>query len=125
MLGKRKRDQGPPEEETESLYTPSLTHGNLKAFDADFAAEIASITKNYPSPFNVMPYKTPSSSQKTAIDKTSLTNLDRILDLDRFFLERKKPIPPGLEDLLQDVMLPRGCDITPNSKNVKNARDRT
>ncbi|KAL8909961.1 MAG: hypothetical protein Q9171_004727 [Xanthocarpia ochracea] len=128
MLGKRKRDQGPSEEQTESLYTPSLTHGNLKAFDADFAAEIASITKKYPSPFDVMPYKTPSSQQKTATDKTkstSLTNLDRILDLYRFFLNRKKPMPPGLEDLLQDVMVPRECDITPNSKNVKNAKQRT
>ncbi|KAL8895983.1 MAG: hypothetical protein Q9207_007924 [Kuettlingeria erythrocarpa] len=127
MLRKRKRDQGLPEEESESSHTPPLTHGNLRALDADIAAEIASITKNYPSPFDVMPYKAPSAQQNSTAGKTkttNVTNLDRILDLYRFFLNRNKPMPPGLEALLHEVLLPRDCDITPNSKMVKGAKER-
>ncbi|KAL8939880.1 MAG: hypothetical protein Q9211_002547 [Gyalolechia sp. 1 TL-2023] len=111
MLGKRKRGQRPSEEGAESLYTPSLTHSNLEAFDADFAAEIASITKNCPSPFDVMPYKTPSSQQKTATNKTKYTNLYR------FFLNRKKPMPPDWKTCSKISWF--------LVNNIKNAKERT
>lgn len=125
MLGKRKRGQGPSEEEIQSPHTPSLTHENLETFDANIAAEIASITKNYPPPFDVMPYQTPSQ-KKTPTDKTkstSLTNLERILNLYRFYLNRKKPMPPELEDLVADLLVPREGEITPKSKKVMIAKE--
>ncbi|KAL8924708.1 MAG: hypothetical protein Q9208_003898 [Pyrenodesmia sp. 3 TL-2023] len=130
MLGKRKRGHAPSKEQIKSPHisphTPSLTHENLETFDAHIAAEVASITKNYPAPFDVMPYQSPSTQKKTVSEKTkntSLTNLERILNLYRFYLNRKKPMPSELEDLLADVLVPRECDITPNSKNVKIAKE--
>ncbi|KAL8730554.1 MAG: hypothetical protein Q9166_004008 [cf. Caloplaca sp. 2 TL-2023] len=125
MLGKRKRGQR-PSRQIECLLTPPLTQGNLTAFDAEVAGDIASITKNYPSPFEVMPYQSPSPQKKTAsagTKSTSLTNAERILDLYRFFLNRKKPLPTALKDLVQQLNIPRQCDVTPNSKNVKIAKD--
>ncbi|KAL8751520.1 MAG: hypothetical protein Q9184_006044 [Pyrenodesmia sp. 2 TL-2023] len=123
MLGKRKRGQGLSEEEIESPHTPSLTHQNLETFDANIAAEVASITKNYPSPFDVMPYQTPSSQKKTVSEKTNLTKAERIMDLYRIYLNRKKPLPTALQNLVDKIKLPRECDVTPNSKYVKNVKE--
>ena len=125
MLGKRKRGQGPSQQELQ-CPTPSLTQGNLHTLDAELAADIASVTKNYPSPFHVMAYQSPSTQKKTASEKTkttSLTRAEQILDLYRFFLDRKKPLPSVLRTLVQQLKLPRQYDITPNSKNVNIAKE--
>ncbi|KAI4172550.1 MAG: hypothetical protein LQ346_008583 [Caloplaca aetnensis] len=123
MLGKRKRDQGPAKKPTESLHTPSLTHGNLKRLDAEFAADVASITKNYPSPFDVMAYPSPSTQKKPTASSTNLTKAEHILNLFRFHVNRNKPLPTALQGLVQRITRPRQCDITPNSKSVKYVKD--
>ncbi len=123
MLGKRKRDQGPPDEQSESSHTPSLTDGNLERLDAEFAADVASITKNYPSPFDVMAYPSPSMQKKPTASSTNLTKAEHILNLFRFHVNRNKPLPTALQDLVQKLKRPRQCDITPNSKSVKFMKD--
>ena len=126
MLGKRKRGQGPEQTQSDRSQTSSLTQENLEAFDVQVADDTASVAKKYPSPFDVMPYQSPSSQKKpssTATKSTSLTKAERILDLYRFFLNRQKPLPTPLSNLVQQLKVPRQCDITPNSKNVKTAKE--
>ncbi|KAL9019964.1 MAG: hypothetical protein Q9185_002786 [Variospora sp. 1 TL-2023] len=122
MLGKRKRGQGPPKDQIECPRTPPLTNKSLKALDAEVAADITSITKNYPSPFEAMPYQTPAPSKKTA-SSTNLTKAEHILDLFRFYVNRKQPLPDALRLLVQQVTRPRQCDITPNSKWIKTVKE--
>ncbi|KAL8937486.1 MAG: hypothetical protein Q9216_004395 [Gyalolechia sp. 2 TL-2023] len=125
MLGKRKRGQGPQQTQSNQTRASLLTQENLKAFDV-LAGDAASIIKNYPSPFEAMSYQSPSSPKKstsTTTKSTGLTKAERILDLYRFFLDRKKPLPTPLRNFIQQLKVPRQCDITPNSKNVKFAKE--
>ncbi|KAL8960048.1 MAG: hypothetical protein Q9193_003182 [Seirophora villosa] len=118
MLGKRKRGRQPSEEQIQSPHTPSLTHGNLKTLDAELAADVASITKNYPSPFDVMPYQTASTQKKTGTTGTNLTKAEHILELLHFHVNRNKPLPKTLQDLVQKMKTPRQGDVTPKSKKI-------
>ncbi|KAL8780870.1 MAG: hypothetical protein Q9213_006260 [Squamulea squamosa] len=108
MLGKRKRGQGPQQTRSDRSRTSSLTRENLEAFDARVANDQASRAEKYPSPFDVMPYQTPSSQEKpasTATKSTSLTKAERILDLYRFFVNRNKPIPTPLHEHVQQLKI--------------------
>ncbi|KAL9024578.1 MAG: hypothetical protein Q9196_006416 [Gyalolechia fulgens] len=123
MLGKRKRGQDPSEEQIESPSTPSLTHSNLNALDAELIADVASVTKNLPSPSDVIPYQAASTQKKAATTGTNLTKAEHILDLFNFHVNRKKPLPSALQTLVQKIQTPRECDITPNSKYVYKVKE--
>ncbi|KAL8703853.1 MAG: hypothetical protein Q9201_002968 [Fulgogasparrea decipioides] len=72
-----------------------------------------------------MAYQTPSSKSETKASKSSHVSditAEKILDIYRIYLDRGKPRIAVVEELVQQLKVPRDTDTTPNSKYVKAAK---
>ncbi|KAL9104868.1 MAG: hypothetical protein Q9163_000254 [Psora crenata] len=128
MIGKRKRTQG--SEQPESLSSSSqiivlpLTRTNLTTLNAEATSDSVSF-ETFPTPFeNIMNPQTPTN-KTTSASKSSANPalIEQILTAYRIFIDREMPLPDPLRKLVDDVLVPRGGDLTPNSKFLKAAKD--
>ncbi|KAI4121623.1 MAG: hypothetical protein LQ338_006260 [Usnochroma carphineum] len=74
-------------------------------------------------------YQTPTSKKTTSTSKSkafsSVSRAEQILDVYGIYIDREKPMPTELKTLVAGLQSPRGIDLTPNSKFVKESHEVT
>ncbi|KAL8770156.1 MAG: hypothetical protein Q9209_003998 [Squamulea sp. 1 TL-2023] len=133
MVGKRKRgdesglegSQGRAHYVDEpSSRTPQLTQSNLDRFNQQTPSDLTP-AKVFPPPFQFIMNQAPATPTGSKKTKTisSVTKADSILDTFRIYLDRNKPMPLDLENLVFKLQEKRGTDVTPKSKFIEATRD--
>ncbi|KAL8778772.1 MAG: hypothetical protein Q9213_007252 [Squamulea squamosa] len=133
MAGKRKRDDKPGLEGSKGCacsvdgpfsQTSQLTQSNLDRFNQQTAPDLAPL-KGFPPPFQSIMNQAPATPTGSKRTKTisSVTKADSILDTFRNYLDRNKPMPLDLENLVSKLQEKRGIDVTPKSRFIEATRE--